>query len=130
MFKWFSSAIILLSANRRRPTELSSTPQRLSLARPIAMDKVLAYGLTMYQRRVEAFMLDADYYHARADLCIKLAHAALAARPLCRRLISLADGYRANAAAAAAELNHQRWAPPATPPISTASSTEASSTGQ
>jgi hypothetical protein len=81
---------------------------------PLATDKILAYGFTMYQRQVEAFMLDADYYHTRADLCMKLAHTALAARPLCRRLIFLADDYRAKANAAAAELNQpQRAAPQA-----------------
>jgi hypothetical protein len=67
------------------------------------LKKVLGYGFTMYQRRIEAFMLDANYYHTRADLCLKLAHAALAARPLCVRLISLADDYKAKAEAA--ELN-------------------------
>jgi len=57
----------------------------------------------MYQRRVEAFMLDADYYRSRADLCMELAHAGRMATPLCMRLISLADDYRARAKAA--ELN-------------------------
>ena len=64
----------------------------------------------MYQRQVEAFMLDADYYHTRAELCMKLVHAALAARPLCGRLISLANDYKAKAKAA--ELNQPLQAAP------------------
>jgi hypothetical protein len=55
---------------------------------------------TMYQRRIKAFMLDADYYRAQADLCLKLAHAALAAKPLRDRLVLLADDYKDKAKSA------------------------------
>jgi hypothetical protein len=44
--------------------------------------------------------LDSDYYRGQADLCLKLAASAQAAKPLFARLYSLAEAYKLKAAAA------------------------------
>jgi hypothetical protein len=41
--------------------------------------------------------LDGDFYRSRAELCIKLAASAEAARPLFSRLYFLAEAYKAKA---------------------------------
>jgi len=70
-------------------------------------EEALGYGIIMYQRRIEPFTLDADYYRSRADLCMELAYAVREATPLCARLISLADDYKARAAVAESNLPPQ-----------------------
>lgn len=48
--------------------------------------------------------LDGDYYRRQADLCVKLAASAHAAKPLHVRLCRLAESYRENARTADASV--------------------------